>query len=39
MTHMYGFNGVLSIIWVEEVQMMKDKQRDGKGLLLGLKVF
>ena len=28
----FGFNGILDIIWVEEVKMIKDKLKDGKGL-------
>ena len=29
---MDGFNGILDIISIEEVKMIKDKQKDGKEL-------
>ena len=29
---MDGFNGTSDIIWAEEVKMIKDKLKDGKGL-------
>ena len=29
---MVGFNGILDIIWVEDLKMTKDKLKDGKGL-------
>ena len=38
---MEGFNGILNIVWVEDLQMMKDKLIDEKELGLeevGLKV-
>ena len=29
---MDGFNGILDIVWEEEVKMMKNRLKDGKGL-------
>ena len=26
---MYGFNGISNIIWVEDLKMMKDKEKGG----------
>ena len=36
---MVGFNGILDIIWVENLKMMKDKLIGGKELLVDLRVF
>ena len=36
---MVDFNGILDIIWVENLKMMKDKLIGGKELLVDLRVF
>ena len=35
---MLGFSGILDTGWVEDLQMTKDKLKDGKKLWIGLEV-